>query len=545
MIKGWRSRLHYWSRRRDVLQKWSVGIVLGAFLLSWIIVRITPPEPASAASVDPVEQSIRKEWQRLRNATAPTPRDLTHWLRKLMPSLPLLTESLEASEAPDWPGYQKSGKILAYEIRPLLVRHLPDPEAQKLAEDYLAACLAEKEPLGREAAARVSALANQEKPPAHANELHASLLLRTDHDGDALAAMMREGMLFEGTAKVRETAVRLAVNLKDEAALSAMDESGWLAATPPFLEHQAGLILGDLGMQWTGLLKHRLESLPIPALFLTALAASLWYVLLVQHSPKMPWRWSWPVAPIVAGIASIWPTVSMIAWQQDKMGINDELVSFPYDLLHLIIGVGFREEFCKLALAALFMPWLLHRRSPGLALMTGAFVGLGFALEENVDYYLDYGNGVALSRFLSANFLHVAMTGLTTHALYDMLRSRFARAQQFITTFAAIVVAHAVYDYDAPAITGLSDYVPMVILAMLAWQFWDVVEAEHPHSRQTISPAAIFLLGSSVLIAISLLITAFKDSTWPGVLDAARNCAGILPVALIYWRRFEGGLNAR
>lgn len=545
MKNGWRSRLHYWSRRRDVLKKLSGGIVLGAFVLSWIIVQLSPGSSAVTASVDPVEQSIRNEWLRLRQTSTPAPRDLTHWLRKLMPSLSLLTETLEAPSRPDWPEYQRSGKVLAYEIRPLLVQHLPEPEAQKLAEDYLAACLAEKEAPGAAAAARVGALAGQDAPPAHANELHASLLLRTDHDADALAAMMREGMLFEGTEKVRETAARLALHLKDETALRAMRESGWLSAVPPVLEHEAGVLLGDLGMQWRGLLLHRWQNLPLAAVVLTAMAAGLWYVLLVQHSPRLPWRWSWPIAPIVAGIASIWPTVSMIAWQEDVLGIHDEPAAFPQDLWHLIIGVGLREETCKLTLAAVFMPWLLHGRQPGLALMTGAFVGLGFALEENVDYYQQYGDGVALSRFLSANFMHLAMTGLTTHALYDMLRTRFGRAQQFITTFAAVVVAHAVYDYEAPEVTGLSGYVPMLVLAMLAWQFWDAVEAEQPHARQTISPAAVFLVGSAMLIATSLLLTAFKDNTWQGVLGVATSCVSILPVAIIYWRRFEGGLNTR
>lgn len=545
MTKGWRARLHYWSRRRDVLQKLSIGIVLGAFFLSWLIVRLNPPATRGVAAMDPVEQSIRNEWRRLRDATAPTPQSLAHWLRKLMPSLPLLMKALEEAEAPNWETYQKTGKILAYEIRPLLLKHLPEPAAQRLAEDYIAAYLAEDEKAGQEAADRVGRTARLEKPPAHANEWYASLLLRSDHDVDALAAMMREGTLFADTAKVRETAVRLALGLKDEQALGTMQRAGWLAAMPPLLEHETGVILGDLGLQWKGLLKHRLTTLPFAALLLTALAAGLWYVLLVQHSPVWPWRWAWPVAPVVAGIASIWPTVSMIAWQEGTLGIHSEGVAFPYDLWNLIIGVGLREELCKLALAAIFMPWLLHRRQPGRALMTGAFVGLGFALEENVDYYQQYGNGVALARFLSANFMHVAMTGLTTHALYDMLRTRFNRAQQFITTFLTIVVAHAVYDYDAPEITGLSGYLPMIILAMLAWQFWDVVEAEHPHARQTISPAAIFLVGSSVVIATSLLITAVNDRTWAGVLDAATHCVSILPVAIVYWRRFEGGLNTR
>lgn len=137
------------------------------------------------------------------------------------------------------------------------------------------------------------------------------------------------------------------------------------------------------------------------------------------------------------------------------------------------------------------------------------------------------------------------MTGLTTHALYDMLRSRFHRTQHFLSTFAVIVVAHAVYDYDMPAITGLSGYVPMLILAALAWQFWDAVGAQMPHTRQTLSPAAVFLIGTAIVIATSLLVTAVKEGSWQSVLDAAMSCASMLPVVVIYWRRFEGGLSAR
>jgi RsiW-degrading membrane proteinase PrsW (M82 family) len=543
MITGWRARLHYWSRRADVLKKLSVGIVLGAFALAWIMTQ-TQPDRSHDAVVDPVEQAIRKEWQRLRNATEPTPRALARWLRKLLPSLKVLQDVLEM-EMPDDSSYAESGKLLAYDVRPLIEKHVSTGAERQAFEDYIAAYLFEKGKQNQEAVTRLRDLAVQEKPPPFANEFQASLLLRTDHDADALAAMIREGSLFADAKQARETAVHLALSLKDDTSLQKMMSNGWLDDVPPILEHEAGIALGDLAMQWRGLLKHRFETVPYLALTLTALAAGLWYVLLVMHSPMQPWRWSWPIAPIVAGIASIWPTVSMIAWQEDTMGIGGDDVPFPYDLWHLIIGVGFREEICKLALASLFMPWLVWQRIPAMALMTGAFVGLGFALEENMDYYADYGNGVALPRFLSANFMHIAMTGLTTHALYDMLRSRFHRTQEFISTFALIVLAHAVYDYDAPEITGLSSYVPMLILALLAWRFWDEVEKEMPQVRQTISPAAIFLVGSAVVIAVSLIITAGQDGSWLAVVDAAKSCASILPVAVIYWRRFEGALTSR
>lgn len=543
MNRGWRSRLHYWSRRKDVLQKSALGIVTGAFLLAWVIVQTNPRHEGSRV-MDPVEQSIRHEWRQLSNDARPDPRRLTHWLRKLTPSLVLLAESLDMPEA-TWDAYGKSGSILAYEVRSMLDKHLADPVSRALAEDYLAACLAEDSPLGREALGRLGAAAAKQDCPAHANELHASVLMRSGQDEAALAALMKEALRFSEAEQVRETAFRLALHLEDVPVLRMFQQKGWMDATSGLLKHEAGVVLGDIGMQWHGLLQHRLRHLPLEAICLTGLAAGLWYLLLVVHLPGRGWRWIWPLAPLLAGIASIWPTVSLIAFQQDQLGIDEEGVPFPLNMLHLIIGVGFREEVCKLALAALFMPWLLKRRAPGLSLMTGAFVGLGFAMEENIDYYQDMGGAVVLGRFLSANFMHIALTGLSTQALYDMLRSRFAQAPQFLATLGTLILAHALYDCDAPELGGLESYLPMVILALLAWRFWDGVEALIPESRQTVAPAAIFLSGVALVTAGSLIITAIETGGWASVLDAARHCAGVLPVAVIYWRRFEGGLNAR
>ena len=72
----------------------------------------------------------------------------------------------------------------------------------------------------------------------------------------------------------------------------------------------------------------------------------------------------------------------LIHWQEAATGLSEN-GEFLHDLVFYVTGVGLREETAKLALFALFIPWLLRHRTPGKALLTGAFVGLGFALEEN------------------------------------------------------------------------------------------------------------------------------------------------------------------
>jgi len=104
-----------------------------------------------------------------------------------------------------------------------------------------------------------------------------------------------------------------------------------------------------------------------------------------------------------------------------------------------------------------------------------------------------------------------------------------------------VIVAHGLYDYDIdlPSVQGIDAYVHIIILAMLSWRFWDLVEAEMPQARQLISPAAVFLLGTATVIAASLFISAYQVTTRESLVKTAIDCASFLPVALIYWRRFQ------
>jgi len=537
MFKGWRSRLHYWSRRGDVLKKASVIIVLGAFLLASIIIQLTP-QRSIALTPDPVEQAVRRDWSRLHHAASPQPRELARTLRQTVAYREHLCEVLGLGSA-TWEDFEKHGMVAGFDMRGVIAKHAPEGDLARLFTDYLAAALAADQPAGKEAAQRLRERAQQEPQPPFAGELHAAVLLLARDEEGALAALMREAALFADAVQAREDSLRLALRLKDKASVRLIAEApGWLAGMPPLLQHHAGVQLHDPWMQWGGLLRHRLEHVPFAALALAFFVTALWYIIFVLHAPARPWRWAWPIAPLVAGVISVWPVLIIGAWQEAGLGMSEH-APFPQDLWFYLAGVGLREEAAKLALVALFMPWLLWLRAPAMALMTGAFIGLGFALEENISYYQEFGGGVALVRFLSANFLHAALTGMAAHALYDMLRSRFARAERFIVTFFGVVAAHGAYDYAATSDIGGLDYFSMILLAFIAWQFLDIVDQEAPHAPQTVSPAAVFLLGAAVLIAIIFLTTAVQSPQMDALAAAGQECLTILPVAVIYWRRFE------
>jgi RsiW-degrading membrane proteinase PrsW (M82 family) len=353
--------------------------------------------------------------------------------------------------------------------------------------------------------------------------------------------MMREGMTFADAAEARRLAVSLAITAEDIESLRQMRaEPGWIEACEPLDQHLAGGLIQDVLLQWRGLFGDHFTNVPWLLVGFTVFAGLVWFVILVQHDQRDAWRWLRPLLPLLAGVLSVWPTLTILFWQEHVQGLKPG-GPFPQDLWYYIIGVGMREEVCKLALFAPFLPLLLQKRVPGRALITGALVGLGFAIEENVQYYAEHGLSAAMSRLLTANFMHIAMTAITAHSLYCMVRSRFAEVGQFAATFVAIVLVHAFYDW-LPGFEPLQEeggWFSFVILLVLASRFIDQLSLETEPRRSTFSLRAVFTLGCALLIAGVLVCSALNARSMAGVADAAKDCLAYIPIAFLYWRRFE------
>jgi len=134
-------------------------------------------------------------------------------------------------------------------------------------------------------------------------------------------------------------------------------------------------------MQWRGIIRSRWQSAELHVSLIALLAALLWYAVFVRCGSRESWRWVRPLPALLLGVLSVWPTLLILHYQEGNLGLTGE-GGFPHDLLYYLLGVGLREELAKLLLFALLLPRLLKKRSGAAALLSGAFVGLGFALEE-------------------------------------------------------------------------------------------------------------------------------------------------------------------
>lgn len=532
-LHGWRARAHYLTRSRSFLLRTSAVIVLLGFIIACLIVALNGGEDSSAGTPPPsaAKSRLLLDYRELRLAETPQPRKLALLLRQILAQAP--KESAARKEVLALCGSSKA--LLGWDLAPLLVKHATQEAPAALFEDFIAAALVEE----GQALQRLQAGAAAHPPQMLAAEFCAVLSLWRHDPESARHYWYVEGVHFPDAAIAREEAVHLAVVQQDTEMLRAIAAvPGWLEACSPYLQNGAASVLNDVLLQWRSLVTIRLSDLPAFVVSLAAFAAALWYFILVQHDGTGSGlrRWLWPMPAVTAGIFSVWPTLTLLAWQEHTQGMSAE-APFPHDLVYYVLGVGLREEISKLALFALFLPWLLWRRQPGLALLTGAFVGLGFALEENIDYYQEVAGGVAWGRFVSANFLHVAMTGICGHALYEMLRTRFGRADQFIAAFAAVVAAHGVYDWLLNQ--EEHSWMATALLILTVSRFIDLLRQETRPFRVTISPLAVFTLGSAALIAAAFLTGALTTGTLKGIAESGLDCIAAVPVAMLYWRRFE------
>jgi RsiW-degrading membrane proteinase PrsW (M82 family) len=539
-----RARVHQLTRNRQFLIRTSLTILFSGLIVGCGLQGLGEWGRAQPGAFLPQGQrwlELREIQSDLARSSKQRPREVMHWLRKLVSSSDEW-EGVSEAEPTDLVSFLADGLLHSFPARDLIEQHTaPGAERDGLI-DFIIFHLAPDEEEGLAAMARIRSAANAETPVALMNELLAHISLSRDEPGEALEAFIREGQWPEA-ATARESAFRLAVELRNREVLEDLkSRAGWIDEAPPWLQSRVGALTGDLFLQWRGIVAHQLSHTRWGLLLLALFSASLWYTIFTQRSPLDPMRWIRPTLPLIAGICSVWPTLMILAYQEYELGMSPD-APFPKDLWYYLAGVGLREELSKLTLFGFFVPWLVWRRDAGLAVLTGAFVGLGFAMEENIQYFTS-GGAVAWTRFVSANFMHASMTAIAGHALYEMIRTRFGHAEKFVVTFLAVVAAHGLYDYSIVAnhemaeLMGISIF-SIIILAALAQHFFDLLNQTTRVNAGMISPGSIFLIGSALLIAIMFVMAGNTADSLAEIGAVGTECVNMAPVAYLFWKKFE------
>jgi hypothetical protein len=115
-----------------------------------------------------------------------------------------------------------------------------------------------------------------------------------------------------------------------------------------------------------------------------------------------------------------------------------------------------------------------------------------------------------MGRFLTANFAHMAMTGLIGLAVARAFWSS-SQASHAALVFLVVVLAHGFYDATI-ALPELADYsiAGMIIFIMLSYAFFQEVRNVYRQQRETISLTATFLFVVCTLTALTFVYLSWR-----------------------------------
>lgn len=498
----------------------SVLSVVGAFLTWSSILRNETPEEhfARASRMGELEEAESLSWQLLQKK----PSDIEAWIR-----------FLDARAAAHPPGEEPA----AYEtpvasdaaIRSLLAQ-TGAPAVTTMATYWY------EESLGTADASPVVALADAQPPARLANYLLARAASERREWPAAALHYEREGLSFvTDRDHYLRGALEVWMRMDDwKAVRQRAADPNYASAFDAYLR----LELATHDRDWARVLLWAWPAgfsgwQPWP-LVLAVLAAALWFVIagrLGRMQDRVPGRMGLYLLSFVLGVISVGPTLVTIVFEEELLGLR-QLGQFVPDAIYFIFGVGLREEAWKLILFLPLLPALLRRGSRIEAMTCGALVGLGFAAEENIGYFHQYGAAAALARFLTANFLHMSLTALIALSVFDTRRGRATPSDGFSTVFPMAVIIHGAYDFfltthEVP----LSSIISMALFFIIARQF--LRQLTIASSREEEQGVLYLLIASLALITGVAYIYA---TTLVGPWYAVRLMSvGALGVAIVIW----------
>ena len=510
-IDGWRVQLYFFSRNPKTLAMIALFVTLIAVGVGWAV-----QKPILAQlGIDPFEATELKA-----ELDKPQPD-----MGTIIAMLPRAAGSFfEDVPLPEW--------IAASQLS----------AADKLVTNALWTSLQEGD--GFEPSADLLYYAHYVKPLRYTNELIGDHYLATEEYAKAAPYFRREAK-FPDARKAREKLLAVSIELHDRPAIQELSKDPTFAAE---FKPEHRLYFAAQERRWSEMvapLRDLQASLlqPVP-LALATLAGLVWFLVAlqaVQPPGFFSFRMFLPPFAVVAGMVSTFPTLLSGLWMEGVFGLRHTGNVFD-DFLFFMLSVGPREEIIKLAFFVPFLPLLLFRKDRLEALMLAGCVGLGFAVWENLQYFAQFGSAVAFPRFLTANFFHLALTGLNGLALFDLLRHPIRGFLPFVGIFLGTTLAHGAYDVMG-SIQGVPVLVfgSMIIFMLVSLFFFRTLQKLRNATTDQLSIAGTFVVGISLLAGVIIVFAAREIGLIPTLATFAITGFGMIMVGyMFYWQLGEG-----
>jgi RsiW-degrading membrane proteinase PrsW (M82 family) len=393
----------------------------------------------------------------------------------------------------------------------------------------------DKEDVSSELRDTILIAATAEPPlPWYNHALAREALKRRDFD-EAAMRFEREGLAFADRREDVDRALELWMTSDSwDHVRTRMQDPRVTAAIEPSTHYRFAVHERDWlrAARWLALAWR--PRMTLPSIVMTSVAALAWGFFCARlgqlgHKPLR--RSLLYLVAFVLGVASIVPTVCLIAVEEATLKLV-ETGDASRDVIFFVFGVGLREEASKLLLV---LPLLLVVRRWGDkldVLVCGAMVGLGFAAEENLGYLAHGDLHTGLGRFLTANFMHMAMTAILASALDDFLSDREKHAADFSKATVTVVVMHGAYDFLLSHEELGGAYFAMAVFFVLVRMFLSAVDHARRKADRGLTLTQAFVLAVSVVTGTSAVYAVGAVGPVHGALVMTE---GLLGVAILIY----------
>lgn len=269
---------------------------------------------------------------------------------------------------------------------------------------------------------------------------------------------------------------------------------------------------GDWG---TVILMHPLlhfRDLCFASVILAGVVALIWGSVFVRvRQTSSPYTFAmWGLVALVLGALSTMPTVIAYSWMDQNLPF-EESESFLPTLGFFVFSVGFREELFKLLFFLPLIPFIRRKGRSIDALLLAAFVGLGFAVEENLSYFSNVTAANA-ARIFSANMLHFSLTGVIGLYVYRAVLDPKKNGVEALTVFLLGVGVHGLYDtlltLPLPVLNDeyITGFLAIIVLILVCSFFFQLLsQYMEPTRTQGVSITATFFWGVSYLVVLETI----------------------------------------
>lgn len=430
----------------------------------------------------------------------------------------------------DWPRYEK-----------LLTDYLPQTEVD-LVMLFMRSLGTDLEG----ASEQLEMMAAQEPPTRFANQILGQMASGENQFNKAYPHFAKEGQ-FPDAHWAREQAV---INRNHVGDLNTLKE---LADNPLYADAFSPWIRADLAARqqnWPQLVKSVLlaqaDRTNTSSFILASIAMVVWGIILLQLCQVTRFdKWT-PVLCIIGlvlGVLSTTPTLIWVMLENLYLPI-DEGTEVVHAMVYYIATVGLREEVCKLLMFLPLVPILIKRGYHLEFLLVASFVGLGFAYSENFGYLSGSMGTAAAPRFLTANFLHISLTGMSGFYLCRGLGTRAYSLNDFFYIFGIAIVAHGLYDafLVRPPLDD-QGFVAMILFILFSRYYFKEARELRERLEPVVSLSATMSFGICLLTSVLIVYLGTQFNLGQAMELGLGSFLGSAIILFMFFREFGDTLT--